>query len=83
MSDAKKCDRCGKFYEKNSISFERYGTNIINGEYTIVSGLSLTTQFPGVFKPYDLCDECLEQLIDWLECQKKGENDGRIHTKTE
>ena len=73
MSDAKRCDRCKRFYEKSSIPFARYGTSIINGEYTVVNGLRLTTQFPGVEKPFDLCDECLEQLIDWLECQKKGE----------
>lgn len=73
MSDAKRCDRCGKFYVKSSIPFAKYGTSIINGEYTVIVGAALFTQIPGVDKSFDLCDECLEQLINWLECQKKGE----------
>lgn len=56
MSNAKRCDRCGKFYEKSSIPFSRYGISIVDGEYTVVNGLSLNTQFPRVGKPFDLCD---------------------------
>ena len=55
MSVARKCDRCGKFYERNTIKWEDYGVRgvaysfTINGPYTNII-------------TYDLCDQCVNNL---------------------
>lgn len=63
MADAKKCDRCGKLYEWYCTEYD--GTDI-NG-----AGLFRDRQY-SIF--YDLCPECLEELIEWIErCDKEGD----------
>ena len=53
MADAKKCDRCGKFYVMNrqeftgcNISHQKYGTQSIY---------------------FDLCDECVRKLLNFFD----------------
>lgn len=56
MANAKKCDRCGKFYEKNETKRK------INGEY--VEGIKICTYANR--KIYDLCGDCIENLYEFM-----------------
>lgn len=58
MSNALKCDRCGKLYEHYSgiqlvENGNRYYCFLIAGN--------------GKNKTYDLCEECMSSLIDWIK----------------
>lgn len=57
---AKKCDRCGKFYES-------YGNSEMNGVY-IISKFDVRES---IIKNIDLCRECMNSFIKWYEM--KGE----------
>lgn len=66
MANAKKCDRCGNYYDANT-------------KYSLTSrhicGLSTLKSYGFGYEAtqcdeYDLCDMCLESFYDWL----KGEN---------
>ena len=63
MATAKKCDRCGKYYDKN----EPY---TVGGRITAIDGMAFTLKDGSVIDPVDLCDECIKLLEKWL----KGEN---------
>lgn len=74
MADAKKCDRCGAFFEpyikvagaKSKRYFKRI--TIINKD---LNGLGDSLTNPS----YDLCENCVESLEDWLlptMCDKCG-----------
>lgn len=57
----KKCDRCGAIYEKN----EKCKTKAIrNG---IVSAIATISELGLPDEEYDLCDECIEKLYDWMK----------------
>lgn len=57
----KKCDRCGAIYEKN----KKCKTKAIgNG---IVSTIATISERGIPDEEYDLCDECIEKLYDWLK----------------
>lgn len=64
MATAKKCDRCGKYYDHN----EPY--LIGNGRISAIDGIAFTLKDGGVIDGVDLCDECIKLLEKWL----KGEN---------
>ena len=51
--DAKKCDRCGKFYCKESKN-----AYMIRGNGTLFDNVTR--------KGYDLCSECDEELNEWI-----------------
>lgn len=53
MSKAYKCDRCGRFFDGNSIPLKRY----------VVIG----TRLQPAHKEKDLCKECYEQLNEFLK----------------
>lgn len=55
MSKALKCDRCGKFYELNLLEDEK-----------IVRGTVLQDRCGYAIREYDLCDECRDQLLEFL-----------------
>lgn len=57
----KKCDRCGAIYEKN----EKCKTKVIRGG--IVSTIATISKREMLDEEYDLCDECIEKLYDWLK----------------
>lgn len=60
MADAKKCDRCEKFYEENTI------TKRINGYIYKIGGITvLSTGESNVFYA-DLCDDCVKDLNKFL-----------------
>lgn len=57
----KKCDRCGAIYEKN----KKCKTKAIgNG---IVSTIATISERGIQDEEYDLCDECIEKLYDWMK----------------
>ena len=55
MSNALKCDRCGKFYELDFLEDEK-----------TVRGAVLQDRHGYAITEYDLCDECRDQLLDFL-----------------
>ena len=55
MSKALKCDRCGKFYELNLLEDEK-----------IVRGAVLQDRCGYAIRESDLCDECRDQLLEFL-----------------
>lgn len=60
---AKKCDRCGKFYE----SYDMIDNSETNGVY-IISKFDVRES---IIKDIDLCRECMNSFIKWYEI--KGE----------
>lgn len=68
MADAKKCDRCGKYYDSNSISHGLVWT----GGY--LTGLVVTTDANNG-DSFDLCDDCIGDLLYFLNhpSEKKKE----------
>lgn len=60
MSDAYKCDRCGKFYEKNE--FKRSQASIQGG---IITGIATMT-YLGVDEWFDLCDDCMKEFEKFM-----------------
>ena len=53
MSNAKKCDRCGKYYPHPGL----------NGQYVTV----VNDKWKMAGECFDLCDECMRKLVKWLE----------------
>ena len=58
MAIARKCDRCGKYYDKN----KKYGYDLVMGT---VIGLRFETLQGFNSSRIDLCDECLGKIISW------------------
>ncbi len=66
MANAKKCDRCGKYYEKNETK-----PRIIT-DACFVSGLKTLANIPNATfndEHFDLCDECLEEFYRFMDGQ--------------
>lgn len=61
MANAKRCDRCGKFYIKNDIVINRGFSNypIVGFQYETTNG----SHYPTI----DLCNECLIRLTEWMK----------------
>lgn len=53
MSDAKKCDRCGKFYD-------------IYEPVDNAAGFRFVNKGGRLQETYDLCPNCMAELIHWL-----------------
>lgn len=60
---AKKCDRCGKFYTENKNKYEK-------GSYCANRILVFAGRH--IFCEYDLCDGCVNKLMEFLN--KEGDN---------
>ena len=65
MAAAKKCDRCGKYYDKN----EQYKTST-GGCKSVLDGVAFTEKNGSVTDAYDLCDDCITLLKEWLKGEK-------------
>lgn len=70
MSLAKKCDRCGIYYEQRNISFKRQP---INGILLVDRRANNETQFGRI--NIDLCPKCLNSLVAWLAYDEKENKD--------
>lgn len=53
MSAAKRCDRCGAYFQPSIWTGE--SVFVINSEYGREG------------KAFDLCDECMKKLVKWLK----------------
>lgn len=62
MSKAKKCDRCGKFYEKNVVMKSK-GSAL----GSIIGGIETSTKEGITDEYFDLCDDCVKSLYEWKE----------------
>ena len=60
MSKAKKCDRCGKFYEKNVVMKSK-GSAL----GSIIGGIRTVTKEGITDEDFDLCDDCVKSLYEW------------------
>lgn len=58
MANAKRGDRCGKFYMNDDSRFKSRGI--------YVDYISLISKNGSVIDKYDLCNDCLEHLVKWL-----------------
>lgn len=67
MANAKKCDRCGKFYEKNLAKSDDANR--------VVSGVAFMNPWNSVtFDPKDLCDNCIADFKRFMAgCELKEE----------
>lgn len=72
MSNAKRCDRCGRFYTFNSL----YGKSDV-ARITLLNGHEHNKE------NYDLCQRCREELIEWLEGNKKDRITVVVHTMSD
>lgn len=63
MSDAKRCDRCGGYYDCNKVRMNRNNA--------IFRYITLWTHNSPMSEEYDLCDNCAKKLIDWLNNEKE------------
>lgn len=57
MAAARKCDRCGAFYEKNT----RFPCTIRSSK-TAIDGICFTTYNDSTAEYVELCDDCLGML---------------------
>ena len=76
MADAKKCDRCGKYYPVEN----RFGAIVNpNGGF---NGMAFKRQdnYQDVGKYYDLCPTCCHELSNWwnnvIRCEKEDVQNG-------
>lgn len=65
MADAKKCDRCGNFYDRNE-------KNVMGASYSgrifHLAGILMFNEYDdGQTKGYDLCDDCGYKLMSFME----------------
>lgn len=63
MSDAKKCDRCGGYYDRSKVEI---GRNKLLFGY-----VALYSRVGSQIKRCDLCDNCVKKLINWLDNEKE------------
>lgn len=62
MASAKKCDRCGKYYD------ECTNAKTINGYQ--VKGIKIFTSY-GHYFVLNLCGKCIDDLYDFLGIEEK------------
>ena len=60
MANAKKCDRCGIYYDKN----QKFKLKKSLGDFA--DGIAFTGVNGNVSSQFDLCDDCIEQLYIFL-----------------
>lgn len=58
--NARKCDRCGKFYEEYGTEYESKESDTVLFVNTS-SSITYTTQ-----KEFNLCPECMDELKKWI-----------------
>ena len=61
MADAKKCDRCGSYYDDGRSKDKSFK---VNGR--TVHQMALIDDCDNRICEYDLCDQCARDLFHWL-----------------
>lgn len=69
MAYARKCDRCGNFYDPYTKRSDSGPVNSLQLLETSMDGIIRQTR-----KTFDLCPECMNKIINFLE--NKEEDDG-------
>lgn len=69
MADAKKCDRCGNYYDENA----KHKVTI-NSCKTVISEVCTYTRSGHAYKPYDLCDNCIDDFFEFM-CNRQLEKE--------
>ena len=64
--NAKKCDRCGTFYEKDAND-------------TRISKAILETELGVSLHAYDLCETCASKILQFFVCDNKDTKESEIH----
>lgn len=72
MSNAKKCDRCGKFYENHKRNFRINSTDFKNA---IPAWVKLVDIKDSYITSFDLCEQCMKDLWHWLCNEEVCEED--------
>ena len=67
MANAKRCDRCGNYYDKN-ICVPTKGA--IHGG--ILTGVKTAADDCYIDEHFDLCDDCLQKFVDFMESNWKA-----------
>ena len=64
--NAKKCDRCGRYYDKNT-------EHLIGGNIPIryAAGVQIYDNSEADRKAWDLCDDCLMEFFNWVNMKKE------------
>lgn len=70
MAKALKCDRCGKYYDKNRTCIEYKGKKIHLEGMAFANGGGYYTMHK------DLCDECIDQLVEFFDTVGEPVEDG-------
>lgn len=67
MADAKKCDRCGKYYDDyHGVVFSEAAPSNKYDRMNLVRA----DDYEGRYKRFDLCPDCMKALISFI---KQGE----------
>lgn len=69
MASGKKCDRCGKFYGRNTIRSSTIVPDAASNRYII--GMYMFDNKGCLMHRMDLCDECHTKLRKFLEDQNE------------
>lgn len=65
MADAKKCDRCGRFYiEKDKVKLVNHPKFILKDR--AISWINVYDRGDNVVGSFDLCDDCAKKLYHFL-----------------
>ena len=68
MASAKKCDRCGKYYDNNKSTLRGYPGTLCGVTFVRSVGQ------PRCIGEKDLCDECIAKLIRFMNgCELQEE----------
>ena len=72
MADAKKCDRCGNFYQEvEPNAFEELGKAISDMVAYIARPANVKKQIVVIEGFLDLCPSCSKSLKRWATCVEK------------
>lgn len=63
MSNAKKCDRCGKFYENHKRRFRMDNNDFKNANLAWIKLVDVNDHY---ITSFDLCEDCVKELWHWL-----------------
>lgn len=69
MADAKKCDRCGKFYVDKEKKFRINS----NGNKGIPSWIKIINIEDTCITHFELCEQCMKDLWRWLCNEQESE----------
>lgn len=70
MAYAKKCDRCGRYYDDENSKDKNFRVNGIT-----VHQMALIDACDHPIHEYDLCDQCARDLFHWL-CEPSEDSAG-------